>query len=103
MALPGPNFDGHDHVGAAAGKGAAGALVARPVDSALPQVIVGDTLEALAALARAARARSGRAHGRDHRQGRLADAALHIYHRNAKLVLVHQPFVFPPYANPVES
>ena len=59
VALPGPNFDGHDHVGAAAGKGAAGALVARAVDSPLPQVIVGDTLEALAALARAARARSG--------------------------------------------
>lgn len=58
VALRGPNFDGHDHVGEAAAKGAAGALVARPVAAPLPCVAAGDTHEALAALARAARARS---------------------------------------------
>lgn len=58
IALSGPTFDGHDYVGAAADKGAAGAVVARPVDSALPQIVVGDTLEALTALAHAARARA---------------------------------------------
>ena len=58
VALTGPNFDGHDYLEGARRRGAAGALVARPADSALPQVIVQDTHRALRALARAARRRA---------------------------------------------
>lgn len=47
VALSGPNFDGHAFVAAAAERGAVGAVVARPVDVALPQVVVGDTERAL--------------------------------------------------------
>ena len=55
VALPGERHDAHDFVGGAAARGAAGALVARPVDVALPQVVVGDTLGALTSWARACR------------------------------------------------
>jgi UDP-N-acetylmuramoyl-tripeptide--D-alanyl-D-alanine ligase len=54
FALPGRR-DGHDFVGAAAAKGAAGAVVARPVPSpraGFGLVRVGDTVAALQALAR---------------------------------------------------
>jgi UDP-N-acetylmuramoyl-tripeptide--D-alanyl-D-alanine ligase len=62
---PGPRFqthnrsarDGHDYVADAAVRGAAGALVHRPVGVDLPQLCVADTLDALWALGRAARAR----------------------------------------------
>jgi UDP-N-acetylmuramoyl-tripeptide--D-alanyl-D-alanine ligase len=52
VALQGPNFDGHEFVAAAAERGAAGAVVSRVVDSALPQIVVPDTLKALQHAAR---------------------------------------------------
>ncbi len=51
VAIAGEHFDGHDHVAAVAAAGAAAALVSRPLDLDLPQVVVGDTVEALGALA----------------------------------------------------
>src|SRR5690606_29590319 len=56
VAIAGENFDGHAHVAAAAAKGAVAALVSRPVEAALPQVVVGDTVEALGSLAAALQA-----------------------------------------------
>jgi UDP-N-acetylmuramoyl-tripeptide--D-alanyl-D-alanine ligase len=53
VALQGPSFDGHDFVAAALAAGAAGVLVARLQQVALPQILVPDTQ---AALTRAARA-----------------------------------------------
>ena len=55
VALDGENGDGHDHVAAALAKGAVGALVHRDVAGATLRVA--DTLEALWALGRFARAR----------------------------------------------
>jgi UDP-N-acetylmuramoyl-tripeptide--D-alanyl-D-alanine ligase len=52
VALSGPNFDGHDFVAAAAERGAAAALVQRPLTGALPQIVVDDPLQALSAFAR---------------------------------------------------
>jgi UDP-N-acetylmuramoyl-tripeptide--D-alanyl-D-alanine ligase len=52
VALRGERFDGHDFVAEVAGRGAAAALVSRYVDVPLPQVVVGDTLDALGAFAR---------------------------------------------------
>jgi UDP-N-acetylmuramoyl-tripeptide--D-alanyl-D-alanine ligase len=51
VALPGAHVDGHSFVAAAAAAGAAGALLVRPLDVPLAQVLVDD---AAAALARAA-------------------------------------------------
>ena len=59
VALKGENFDGHDHVLAAANGGCVAALVAHAVDAAIPQVVVHDTERALAAIA--AEAQRGRA------------------------------------------
>jgi UDP-N-acetylmuramoyl-tripeptide--D-alanyl-D-alanine ligase len=56
VALTGEVMDGHRFIGAAFAKGAAAALVDRPVDG--PHVLVADTSAALAALARAARERT---------------------------------------------
>jgi UDP-N-acetylmuramoyl-tripeptide--D-alanyl-D-alanine ligase len=56
VALTGPSFDGHDFVAAAAARGAAGAVVARPLPVALPQIVVDDTLRALQRAAEAWRA-----------------------------------------------
>lgn len=53
VALKGENFDGHAHVQAAVDGGCVAALVARPVEVALPQVVVADTERALASLAAA--------------------------------------------------
>ena len=53
IALSGPNFDGSKFVGDAQRKGAAGAVVATPVDIDLPQIAVGDTRLALGHLAAA--------------------------------------------------
>ena len=53
VAIAGETFDGHDHVAAAAAGGARAALVARRVEAALPQVVVADTVRALADLAAA--------------------------------------------------
>jgi UDP-N-acetylmuramoyl-tripeptide--D-alanyl-D-alanine ligase len=52
VALTGPNFDGHNFVAQAAERGAAAALVDRPVAVALPQAVVSDSLAALSAFAR---------------------------------------------------
>ncbi|MGQ0429700.1 MAG: UDP-N-acetylmuramoyl-tripeptide--D-alanyl-D-alanine ligase [Gammaproteobacteria bacterium] len=57
FALRGERFDGHAYAGAAAARGAAGAVVEKPADGGLPQVIVHDTQAALAALARDWRSR----------------------------------------------
>lgn len=56
VALKGEHFDAHEFVVAAQAAGAAAALVARPIDSDLPQVVVADTLLALGDLASAVRA-----------------------------------------------
>jgi UDP-N-acetylmuramoyl-tripeptide--D-alanyl-D-alanine ligase len=59
VALRGERFDGHDFLAAAAGRGAAGAIVERAFPAlALPQVVVADAQSALAALAAAWRAKS---------------------------------------------
>ncbi len=62
VALEGPTFDGHDFVADALAKGAAAAVVHRrpsgELAGAAPLLSVDDTLEALRALARAARQRS---------------------------------------------
>jgi len=50
-ALVGRNTDGHDFILDAERAGAAALLVARPVDSVLPQIISADTREAMALLA----------------------------------------------------
>ncbi|MFP4271978.1 MAG: UDP-N-acetylmuramoyl-tripeptide--D-alanyl-D-alanine ligase [Halothiobacillaceae bacterium] len=57
VALRGEHRDGHDFVAEAAAAGAAAALVERPLDIALPQVIVDSTRVGLSALASAWRAR----------------------------------------------
>ncbi|MBW8754209.1 MAG: UDP-N-acetylmuramoyl-tripeptide--D-alanyl-D-alanine ligase [Sphingomonadales bacterium] len=57
FALKGENMDGHRFLEMAFAKGAAAAVVDRPVD--FPHVLVSDTTAALEALGKAARARSG--------------------------------------------
>ncbi len=52
VAVPGLHTDGHDHLDAAAARGAAAALVERPVEgSSLPQLVVARTQTALATAA----------------------------------------------------
>jgi UDP-N-acetylmuramoyl-tripeptide--D-alanyl-D-alanine ligase len=51
VALTGPNFDGHNFLSEAIAKGAAGALLARSLDTPLPYVRVADTRKALGELA----------------------------------------------------
>jgi UDP-N-acetylmuramoyl-tripeptide--D-alanyl-D-alanine ligase len=53
VALKGERFDGHDFVAEAVAKGAVAAMVQRPIASAIPQVLVADTLRALGDLAAA--------------------------------------------------
>jgi len=53
VALRGERFDGHQFVPEALERGAAGALVARPVSVPLPQVVVPDVLDGLTAFAAA--------------------------------------------------
>jgi UDP-N-acetylmuramoyl-tripeptide--D-alanyl-D-alanine ligase len=53
VALKGERFDGHEFVAEATAKGAAAAMVQRPIASAIPQVLVADTLRALGDLAAA--------------------------------------------------
>jgi UDP-N-acetylmuramoyl-tripeptide--D-alanyl-D-alanine ligase len=55
VALKGEQADGHDFAAAAAARGASALLVERELPIDLPQVIVGDTLAALTACARARR------------------------------------------------
>jgi UDP-N-acetylmuramoyl-tripeptide--D-alanyl-D-alanine ligase len=52
VALSGPSFDGHDFVAAAAERGAAAALVERPLAAQIPQIVAPDPLGALSAFAR---------------------------------------------------
>jgi len=52
VALAGERVDGHDFVEQAAERGAAAALVQRALPIALPQIVVGQAAEALAAIAR---------------------------------------------------
>jgi UDP-N-acetylmuramoyl-tripeptide--D-alanyl-D-alanine ligase len=62
VALCGPNFDGHDFITGAFDSGAAAALVSDAGQNNLdgrPGLIVADTLDALRALAKAGRARTG--------------------------------------------
>ena len=59
VAVVGATVDGHGFVGDAARAGAAAALVARPLEHELPQIVVADTVEALQALAAALRSRRG--------------------------------------------
>ncbi len=47
FALQGPNFDGHDYVGIALERGAAGAVVTHRTDNDIPQICVDDTKAAL--------------------------------------------------------
>ncbi len=51
LALRGERFDGHDFAADAAMRGAAALLVERPLDVALPQVLVADSERALARIA----------------------------------------------------
>jgi UDP-N-acetylmuramoyl-tripeptide--D-alanyl-D-alanine ligase len=53
VAIKGPRYDGHDFLEACLRNGAAGAIVSQPLAILLPQVVVKDTLGALAALASA--------------------------------------------------
>jgi len=55
VALRGPNHDGHDHVQSAFEKGAAAAVVERPVEGAGPQLVVRDSLKWLQTAARRVR------------------------------------------------
>jgi UDP-N-acetylmuramoyl-tripeptide--D-alanyl-D-alanine ligase len=55
VALPGAHVDGHDFVAPARTLGAAAALVTRPLAVDLPQIVVPDTLAALARIASAER------------------------------------------------
>jgi UDP-N-acetylmuramoyl-tripeptide--D-alanyl-D-alanine ligase len=58
VALSGPNFDGHDYIRQAEQAGASAAMVQREQDTALPCLLVPDTLQGLGALASAWRAKS---------------------------------------------
>ncbi len=51
VALSGPHFDGHEFVTHAVKKGAVAVVVAQPVDTTVPQIIVSDTQRAYAQLA----------------------------------------------------
>ena len=53
VALKGPNFDGHEYAASALKRGAVGALVDHELPLAIPQVVVGDSLQALSTFARA--------------------------------------------------
>lgn len=57
FAIVGDRFDGHDFVDKALGAGAACAIVSKPVTGDPRELIVPDVMDALRALARAARAR----------------------------------------------
>jgi len=57
VALRGDRFDGHDHVAPAIARGAVAALVERPLEVAVPQVIVADSKRALGMAAAAWRVR----------------------------------------------
>ena len=56
VALAGEHSDGHDYVAAALANGALAAIVERPMDIAISQIIVADAVKALAVIASAQRA-----------------------------------------------
>ncbi len=58
LALSGENFDGNDFLAAALERGACGAIVSRPGDVDIPQLVVGNTLMSLGEIARINRRRS---------------------------------------------
>jgi len=66
VAIKGERVDGHDYLDEALARGAVAALVARQVDSTLPQLLVDHVELALGDLASAVRA-AQRARGRHHR------------------------------------
>ncbi|MDQ3270000.1 MAG: UDP-N-acetylmuramoyl-tripeptide--D-alanyl-D-alanine ligase, partial [Pseudomonadota bacterium] len=95
VALKGENFDGHDHLAAAAAAGVAAALVARPVDVDLPQLLVADTERALGDLAAAIqRQRSTRVVAITGSNGKTSVKAL------ALSILQHATSPGEVYANP---
>jgi len=51
LALRGPNFDGHEYLSAAASAGAVASIISKPVETALPTILVKDTRLALGELA----------------------------------------------------
>lgn len=53
VAIAGENFDGHDFVQVAAGKGAAAAIVERKLELPIPQLVVKDSRKAMGKLANA--------------------------------------------------
>lgn len=57
VALSGPNFDGHAYLDQAMANGACAAVVAHPVESSLPQIVLGPTGDALIRLGAAWRLR----------------------------------------------
>jgi UDP-N-acetylmuramoyl-tripeptide--D-alanyl-D-alanine ligase len=57
VALKGPTFDGHEYVEQVRQRGAAAALVSRPLPTDLAQIVVGDTMLAYGALAQHWRSR----------------------------------------------
>ncbi|MGE5337233.1 MAG: UDP-N-acetylmuramoyl-tripeptide--D-alanyl-D-alanine ligase [Gemmatimonadota bacterium] len=57
VALRGARFDGHEHVGEAVARGAVAAMVERPLDAPIPQIVVADTKRALGVAAAWWRAR----------------------------------------------
>lgn len=59
FALRGPSNDGHDYVASVMEKGAEMAVVEHPVEAAIPQLVVRDSLAAMQQLARTARERWG--------------------------------------------
>ena len=84
VALPGASADGHDFIAAAAGTGAAAALVARPDPACnLPQLVVPDVKPALDALGIAGRT-AHRAGG-----GRLAGITGSVGKTGSKEMLAH--------------
>ena len=58
IALSGERHDGHDYADAAAQAGAVAMICERPVEAALPTIIVNDSLAAIRDIAAAARDRS---------------------------------------------
>ncbi|KDM92744.1 UDP-N-acetylmuramoyl-tripeptide--D-alanyl-D-alanine ligase [Photobacterium galatheae] len=63
IALKGERFDAHDFAAQAQAQGAAALLVSRPLDVALPQLLVADTRQALGQLGAWLKAKMTREHG----------------------------------------
>ncbi|WP_394003877.1 UDP-N-acetylmuramoyl-tripeptide--D-alanyl-D-alanine ligase [Luteimonas sp. WGS1318] len=92
VALKGATFDGHDHVRRAAELGARAALVARPLDVALPQIVVADPQVALGLLAGAVqRTRGARIVGITGSNGKTSVKQLVV-----AILSRHAPTVFNP-------